>query len=87
MTESPQAPHRAQRLVPSVGVALLSAAMAAAAAGLFIVAIPQHAGALLPGLAPPWWVLALAFTAGEVSAVHLESRRSAFTVTFRDVPR
>ena len=47
---------------------------------------PHHAGALLPGLSPPWWLLAVSFTVGEVTAVHLESRRSAFTVTFRDVP-
>ena len=70
MTDPPPYPDGTQRLAPTVGVALLSAAMAAAAAALFTVAGPHHAGALLPGLAPPWWVLALAFTAGEVTAVH-----------------
>ena len=86
MTDSPSSPRFAVRLSPTLAVALFSATMAAAAAALFTFAVPQHAVALLPALTPPWWVLPLAFIAGELPAVHLESRRSAFTVTFRDVP-
>ena len=86
MFGSPLVPSRVTQLSPTTAVALLSAAMASAAVALFTFAVPHHAGALLPGLSPPWWALALAFAAGEFTAVHLESRRSAFTVTFRDVP-
>jgi hypothetical protein len=83
---SPLVPRWLGQPSPTIAVALLSVAMGSGAAGLFAFAVPHHASALLPGLAPPWWILALAFTAGEVTAVHLESRRSAFTITFRDVP-
>ncbi len=75
-----QAPSRA-----TASVAAFSAVMVVlAVAGL--VGFGSGWEALAPNRWAPWWVIAALTAAGELMAVHLENRRSAHTVTVKELP-
>jgi diguanylate cyclase (GGDEF)-like protein len=65
-------------------VLVLAAALAVPA----LLAVPRLAGVppLLPGLALPWWALAVAFIGTESVVMHIQARREAQTISLSELP-
>ena len=61
----------------------------AAALGIpTLLAVPRLTGVppLLPGLALPWWALAVAFIGTESVVMHIQARREAQTISLSELP-
>ena len=65
---------------------LLSAALAAAALGVYVLGVRDLG--MLPGVAGglPWWMLAIGFGAAEILVVHLQIRRDTHSFSLSEIP-